>query len=189
MSSPNWTRASRRGIELCFAEMKDPVKDKLKRSASSPVSARKFFATIGEAVRRTWNATRSSGRTGRSSDVTSGRAARRASRARCGPPEAWKVRRRFGEGGSPPGTSRRSNGAGRGGRSVRPPGVASRQRLYRSSARCVTSTSCAPRARASARSSRTSWPFLVSPSMASPTPWLACSYCSEAHCEDSWPIR
>jgi high affinity sulfate transporter 1 len=39
------------GIELCFAEMKDPVKDKLKRfGLFSRFGAERFFATIGEAV-------------------------------------------------------------------------------------------------------------------------------------------
>jgi high affinity sulfate transporter 1 len=40
------------GIELCFAEMKDPVKDKLKRfGLFSRFGAEMFFATIGEAVK------------------------------------------------------------------------------------------------------------------------------------------
>jgi len=39
------------GIELCFAEMKDPVKDKLKRfGLLSRLGEQAFFATIGEAV-------------------------------------------------------------------------------------------------------------------------------------------
>ena len=39
------------GIELCFAEMKDPVKDKLKRFGLFPrLGAERFFATVGEAV-------------------------------------------------------------------------------------------------------------------------------------------
>jgi MFS superfamily sulfate permease-like transporter len=39
------------GIELCFAEMKDPVKDKLKRfGIFSRLGEHTFFATIGEAV-------------------------------------------------------------------------------------------------------------------------------------------
>jgi high affinity sulfate transporter 1 len=39
------------GIELCFAEMKDPVKDKLKRFGLFPrLGAERFFATLGEAV-------------------------------------------------------------------------------------------------------------------------------------------
>jgi high affinity sulfate transporter 1 len=39
------------GIELCFAEMKDPVQDKLKRfGAFSRLGAEFFFPTIGEAV-------------------------------------------------------------------------------------------------------------------------------------------
>lgn len=39
------------GIELCFAEMKDPVKDKLKRfGLFSHFGENTFFATIGEAV-------------------------------------------------------------------------------------------------------------------------------------------
>jgi MFS superfamily sulfate permease-like transporter len=38
-------------IELCFAEMKDPVKDKLKRfGLFSSLGEQTFFATIGEAV-------------------------------------------------------------------------------------------------------------------------------------------
>ena len=39
------------GIELCFAEMKDPVKDKLKRfGLFSRLDEERFFPTIGEAV-------------------------------------------------------------------------------------------------------------------------------------------
>jgi MFS superfamily sulfate permease-like transporter len=39
------------GIELCFAEMKDPVKDKLKRfEVFTRLGENTFFATIGEAV-------------------------------------------------------------------------------------------------------------------------------------------
>jgi MFS superfamily sulfate permease-like transporter len=39
-------------IELCFAEMKDPVKDKLKRfGLFARLGEQTFFATIGEAVR------------------------------------------------------------------------------------------------------------------------------------------
>ncbi len=41
------------GIELCFAEMKDPVKDKLKRfGLFTRLGEDTFFATLGEAVRR-----------------------------------------------------------------------------------------------------------------------------------------
>jgi high affinity sulfate transporter 1 len=41
------------GIELCFAEMKDPVKDKLKRfGLFSRLGKERFFATLGEAVSR-----------------------------------------------------------------------------------------------------------------------------------------
>jgi high affinity sulfate transporter 1 len=41
----------RAGIELCFAEMKDPVKDKLKRfGLFTRLGEQTFFATIGEAV-------------------------------------------------------------------------------------------------------------------------------------------
>jgi MFS superfamily sulfate permease-like transporter len=40
------------GIELCFAEMKDPVKDKLKRfELFSHLGEQKFFATLGAAVK------------------------------------------------------------------------------------------------------------------------------------------
>jgi high affinity sulfate transporter 1 len=40
------------GIELCFAEMKDPVKDKLKRfGIFSTLGEERFFPTVGEAVR------------------------------------------------------------------------------------------------------------------------------------------
>ncbi len=40
------------GIELCFAEMKDPVKDKLKRfGLFSRFGEETFFATVGEAVK------------------------------------------------------------------------------------------------------------------------------------------
>ena len=39
------------GIELCFAEMKDPVKDKLKRfGLFTRLGQHSFFATVGEAV-------------------------------------------------------------------------------------------------------------------------------------------
>jgi len=39
------------GIELCFAEMKDPVKDKLRRfEIFSRFGEKSFFATVGEAV-------------------------------------------------------------------------------------------------------------------------------------------
>ena len=39
------------GIDLCFAEMKDPVKDKLKRFGLFPrLGEQRFFATLGEAV-------------------------------------------------------------------------------------------------------------------------------------------
>ena len=38
------------GIELCFAEMKDPVKDKLKRFGLFTRFEQTFFPTIGEAV-------------------------------------------------------------------------------------------------------------------------------------------
>ena len=39
------------GIDLCFAEMKDPVKDKLKRfGLFSRLGEERFFATIGQAV-------------------------------------------------------------------------------------------------------------------------------------------
>ncbi|MDP4302674.1 SulP family inorganic anion transporter [Leptothrix discophora] len=41
------------GIELCFAEMKDPVKDKLKRfGLFSSLGEHRFFSTLGEAVSR-----------------------------------------------------------------------------------------------------------------------------------------
>ena len=41
------------GIELCFAEMKGPVKDKLKRfGLFSRLGEERFFATLGEAVSR-----------------------------------------------------------------------------------------------------------------------------------------
>jgi MFS superfamily sulfate permease-like transporter len=39
------------GIELCFAEMKDPVKDKLKRfGLFTRFGEHTFFATVGQAV-------------------------------------------------------------------------------------------------------------------------------------------
>jgi MFS superfamily sulfate permease-like transporter len=39
------------GIELCFAEMKDPVKDKLKRfGLFARLGEHLFFATVGQAV-------------------------------------------------------------------------------------------------------------------------------------------
>ena len=39
------------GVALCFAEMKDPVKDKLKRfGLYSRLGEDRFFATLGEAV-------------------------------------------------------------------------------------------------------------------------------------------
>ena len=52
MSWTNWTRnCKRQGIDLCFAEMKDPVKDKLKRfGLFSTLGEEQFFATIGQAV-------------------------------------------------------------------------------------------------------------------------------------------
>ena len=41
------------GIELCFAEMKDPVKDKLKRfGLFNRLGEDTFFATIGQAVNK-----------------------------------------------------------------------------------------------------------------------------------------
>jgi MFS superfamily sulfate permease-like transporter len=41
------------GIDLCFAEMKDPVKDKLKRfGLFVRLGEQRFFATIGESVSR-----------------------------------------------------------------------------------------------------------------------------------------
>lgn len=41
------------GIELCFAEMKGPVKDKLKRfGLFSRLGEQRFFSTLGEAVKR-----------------------------------------------------------------------------------------------------------------------------------------
>ena len=41
------------GIELCFAEMKDPVKDQLKRfGLFRRLGEERFFATLGEAVNR-----------------------------------------------------------------------------------------------------------------------------------------
>ncbi len=40
------------GIELCFAEMKDPVKDKLKRfGLFARLGEDAFFPTVGEAVK------------------------------------------------------------------------------------------------------------------------------------------
>jgi MFS superfamily sulfate permease-like transporter len=43
----------RGGHRLCFAEMKDPVKDKLKRfGLFRRLGEERFFATIGEAVNR-----------------------------------------------------------------------------------------------------------------------------------------
>ena len=41
---------NRESIELCFAEMKDPVKDKLKRFGLFDLGEGMFFATVGEAV-------------------------------------------------------------------------------------------------------------------------------------------
>ena len=38
------------GTKLCFAELKDPVKDKLKRFGLSHVRREFFFPTVGEAV-------------------------------------------------------------------------------------------------------------------------------------------
>jgi len=39
------------GIEFCFAEMKDPVKDKLKRfGLFTRLGEDRFFQTVGEAV-------------------------------------------------------------------------------------------------------------------------------------------
>lgn len=45
--------AGRSAIELCFAEMKDPVKDKLMRfGLFSSLGEHRFFATLGEAMSR-----------------------------------------------------------------------------------------------------------------------------------------
>jgi hypothetical protein len=47
------TTLAEAGIDLCFAEMKDPVKDKLKRfGLFSRLGEQRFFATVGEAVSR-----------------------------------------------------------------------------------------------------------------------------------------
>ena len=48
----SWTMScSKAGIELVFAEMKDPVKDKLKRfGLFTRLGSELFFPTIGEAV-------------------------------------------------------------------------------------------------------------------------------------------
>ncbi|MBH2020754.1 MAG: SulP family inorganic anion transporter [Burkholderiales bacterium] len=47
------------GIDLCFAEMKDPVKDKLKRfGLFSALGEQRFFATLGQAVSGYIKATR-----------------------------------------------------------------------------------------------------------------------------------
>ncbi len=47
------TTLQKAGVDLCFAEMKDPVKDKLKRfGLFSRLGEQRFFATIGEAVSR-----------------------------------------------------------------------------------------------------------------------------------------
>ena len=44
---------ARAGIELCFAEMKDPVKDRLIRyDLFAKLGAAQFFPTIGQAVNR-----------------------------------------------------------------------------------------------------------------------------------------
>jgi MFS superfamily sulfate permease-like transporter len=44
-------RLSKAGVELCFAELKDPVKDKLRRfELFQRFGEGRFFATIGEAV-------------------------------------------------------------------------------------------------------------------------------------------
>jgi hypothetical protein len=41
------------GMDLCFAELKDPVKDKLKRfGLFARLGEHSFFPTIGEAVSR-----------------------------------------------------------------------------------------------------------------------------------------
>jgi len=45
------TNLHKAGIQLCFAEMKDPVKDKLKRfGLFSRLGEKRFFPTLGEAV-------------------------------------------------------------------------------------------------------------------------------------------
>jgi MFS superfamily sulfate permease-like transporter len=55
------------GIEPCFAEMKDPVKDKLKRfGLFTRLGEHTFFATLGEVVAAYRAAIPSSGSTGRS---------------------------------------------------------------------------------------------------------------------------
>jgi len=54
------------GVELCFAEMKDPVKDKLKRFGSSPASANNpFLRRSAKLCARISPPTRSSGLTGK----------------------------------------------------------------------------------------------------------------------------
>lgn len=47
------TTLHKAGVELCFAEMKDPVKDKLKRfGLFTRLGEQRFFPTLGEAVSR-----------------------------------------------------------------------------------------------------------------------------------------
>ena len=49
--SRNWTICCTTGIKLCFAELKDPVKDKLKRfGVFAQIGEAFFFPTIGAAV-------------------------------------------------------------------------------------------------------------------------------------------
>ena len=48
---PSWTKAGAAGIELCFAAMKDPVKDKLRRfGLFEQLGDSDFFPTVGTAV-------------------------------------------------------------------------------------------------------------------------------------------
>ena len=70
------------GIELAFAELKDPVKDKLKRfGLFARFGEKSFFATIGEAVNAYLQAHPSSGSTGR---TARGSAVLRVHRRACG---------------------------------------------------------------------------------------------------------
>ena len=57
-------------IELCFAEMKDPVKDKLRRfGLFTRFGEQTFFATLGEGVNASLQPSRRLGRLGGSRQV------------------------------------------------------------------------------------------------------------------------
>ena len=65
------------GIELCFAELKDPVKDKLKRfGLFTQLGERAFFPTLGAAVSAYLKDIRWTGSTGKPTGRNNGRKVR-----------------------------------------------------------------------------------------------------------------